>query len=274
MTIKKALSFAYKKLIHFPSPQLDADILLSFVLKKPKTYLYINTEKKLTTLQVNKFKKLINLRSKHQPIAYLTNQKEFFGFNFYVDKRVLIPRPETETLIELVNKLLRTQKIKTVADIGTGSGCIAISLKKINPYIRIFASDISTPALQVAKKNSKFQQTKIKFLKGNLLTPYQHKKIDLYIANLPYVSPEIYKKEKSIKAEPKQALFAKNHGLEYIENIIYAIQLLKYKPKFLLLEINPNQFKKIKKISNYLPIKITAYRDLQKKIRILKINYL
>jgi len=85
------------------------------------------------------------------------------------------------------------------------------------------------------------------------------------VANLPYVSPEIYKKEKSIKAEPKQALFAKNYGLEYIKNIIYGIQLLKYKPKFLLLEINPNQFKKIRKINNYLPIKITAYRDLQKK---------
>jgi release factor glutamine methyltransferase len=273
MTIKKALYLAYKKLIYSPSPQLDADILLSFVLKKSKTYLYINTEKKLTTLQVNKFKKLINLRSKHQPIAYLTNQKEFFGFNFYVDKRVLIPRPETEILIELANKILNAQKIKTIADIGTGSGCIAITLKKINPYIHIFASDISASALQVAKKNSKHLQTKIKFLKGSLLTPYQHKKIDLYIANLPYVSPEIYKQEKSIKAEPKQALVAKNHGLEYIENLIYGIQLLKYKPKYLLLEINPNQYKKIKKISKYLPIKINAYRDLQKKIRILKINY-
>jgi len=272
MTIKQALTWACIKLNKLDSPQLDAEVLLSFVIKKNKTELYTHPEKKITNKQTTVFKKLINKRAKNYPVAYLINSKEFFGYKFYVDKRVLIPRPETEIIIEKAFQLIEMYKLKTIADIGTGSGCIAITLKKIFPKLFINASDISELALQVAKKNARFHKTKIHFAKGDLLTPFQLKKIDLFIANLPYVSHKIYSQSKSIKTEPKHSLFAKKQGLEYIERILEESLSLKYKPKFLLLEISPEQFTKIKKITNKLHFQIKSYQDLQKNIRTLKIT--
>jgi release factor glutamine methyltransferase len=272
MTIKQALTWACIKLNKSDSPQLDAEVLLSFVIKKNKTELYTYPEKKITNNEIVKFKKLINKRTKNYPVAYLINSQEFFGNTFYIDERVLIPRPETEILIEQAVQLIKIYKLKTIADIGTGSGCIAITLKKIFPKLFIIASDISQAALQVAKTNALLQRTKIHFIKGDLLTPFQLNEIDLFIANLPYVSPKIYSRSKSIQAEPKNALFAKKQGLEYIERILKNSLSLKYQPKFILLEINPEQFTKIKKITSKLHWQIKPYRDLQKHIRTLKIT--
>lgn len=107
MLIKEALIWANNKLKNLDSPQLDAEVLLSFILKKNKFFLYTHPEKKLSKLQLNKFKFLINKRKKNYPVAYLTNNKEFFGINFYVDNRVLIPRPETEILVEQAISLIK-----------------------------------------------------------------------------------------------------------------------------------------------------------------------
>lgn len=245
MFIKEALNWAENKLKKLASPQLDAEVLLSFVLKKEKTFLFTYPENKLTNKQINKFKLLINKRVKNYPVAYLINHKEFFGLNFYVDQRVLIPRPDTEIMVEQAFKLIEKYKLKSVADIGTGSGCLAITIKKRHPKLDVYASDISLPALQVAKKNARLNNTKIIFKPGDLLTPYKHLKIDMFLANLPYLSQEIYHQAKTIKYEPKSALFAKKHGLEYIEATITNLKKLKYKPKYLLLEINPEQLTKI-----------------------------
>ncbi len=272
MTIQKTLKWAKIKLKKLDSPQLDAEVLLSFVLGKEKTYLYTYPEKKLLNKQIKKFKYLVNKRSFNYPIAYLTHHKEFYNLNFYINNHVLIPRPETEIMVEQTIDLIKKYNLKTVADIGTGSGCIAISLKKNLPDLDVYASDIDQKALSVAKTNAKLNLCKIEFKKGNLLTPYKHLKIDIYVANLPYLSHEIYQTAKTIKHEPKHALFAKNQGLEYIESTIEQLNKLDFKPKYLLLEIDPSQSKTILKILSKLNYQTIIIKDLKSLNRTLIIK--
>ncbi|MDP2586905.1 MAG: HemK/PrmC family methyltransferase [Candidatus Komeilibacteria bacterium] len=212
MTIKSALTKAAQKLESFDSAQLDADILLAFVLNKSKEFLYTHPEVKLNWIQKIRFFYLISRRSKNWPIAYLTGQKEFYGRNFYVNKNVLIPRPLTEELI--AKALANIKPGDTICDLGTGSGCIIITiikeLQKQNYDLsdfKFYAVDISPKALQVAKKNAYFHGVDqyIEFLQGDLLKPLQGLKIDLILANLPYLDTNDLN-EPSIKKEPKLAL--------------------------------------------------------------------
>lgn len=274
MTIKQALTWAYRKLNHLDSPQLDAEVLLSFIVKKNKSYLYTYPEKKLTAGQSNKFERLINKRVKHYSVAYLINKKEFYGFDFYVDERVLIPRPQTETIVETAIKLIKKYKLKTVADIGTGSGCIAISLKKQIPNLKMYATDISKSALAVAKKNSRIHNTKIIFRHGNLIQPVKNIKLDLIITNLPYVDYQNYKKGKSIQHEPKQALLAKNKGLEFNQQLIHQLAGLTNKPQAIILEVEPTQTKALSQFIKKLKFrKITINQDLNKLGHFLSLKY-
>jgi release factor glutamine methyltransferase len=147
MTIREALNQAQTKLKNTStSPILDAEVLLCFVLKKPKEFLFINFDKNLTSTQALKYKKLITKRINGWPVAYLTNHKSFYGLDFYVDKNVLIPRPVTEELVDMVLEFNKNHPKLSVLDIGTGSGCIAVSIAK-NINGRVFASDISSMAL-------------------------------------------------------------------------------------------------------------------------------
>ena len=141
MRIKQSLEFAIKKI-----NILDAEILLSYAIKKNKTFLYTHPEYKLNNNQINKFKKYIIKRSGGEPIAYIIKNKKFYNLDFFVNKNVLIPRPETEMLVEETLKLVRDdKKIQSIIDIGTGSGCIIISLVKNikNKNINFYATDIS-----------------------------------------------------------------------------------------------------------------------------------
>ncbi len=256
MTIKEILKQAIKQLnkAKIDSSALDADILLSFVLKKPKEFLYTYPEKKLTKNQLAGFNRLINCRVKREPVAYLTHHKEFYGLDFYVDKNVLIPRPLTESLVEEVINYAKNQRL-TIADIGTGSGCIAITLKKHLPNTTIYATDISPAALKVAKKNARKHKTKIKFFKGNLLEPFLPPssrkatfrnvafKIDYIVANLPYLNKTQIKNE--LKYEPKTALLG---GDKYIKELLWQAKKLKPRPKKIFLEIKQKQKIRTKEI--------------------------
>jgi release factor glutamine methyltransferase len=165
------------------SAQLEAGLLLAHLLKK-KEFLFTYPEKKLTTNQFNKYRALIKRRLNLEPIAYLTGHKEFYGLDFRVNKNVLIPRPETEMMVEETLKLITNNpQPTTIIDIGTGSGCIIIALAKelLNKELGIkdyefFAVDNSEAALVVAQKNAKLHgvEKKIKLLKGNLLKPLIH----------------------------------------------------------------------------------------------------
>ncbi|OGF21082.1 protein-(glutamine-N5) methyltransferase, release factor-specific [Candidatus Falkowbacteria bacterium RIFOXYB2_FULL_38_15] len=249
---------------------LDAEILLSFVIKKSKEFLYTYPEHKLTIGQIKNFKNLVNRRTKDEPVAYLTNHKEFYGLNFYVNKNVLIPRPETETLVEEIIENNKNKKI-TIADIGTGSGCIAITLAKFLPKAKIHATDICKKALNVASKNAETHNVKINFIQGDLLEPLKNKKIDIVVANLPYGWKEwknISSAETSgLNFEPQKALFTEENGLYLYRKLFEQIQL----PVTLYLEFDPRQKKDLQKIiKKYLPkYKIKIKKDLAGRDRVL-----
>ena len=140
----------------------------------------------------------------------------------------------------MVEEVLKNKKIKRLADIGTGSGCIAIALAKNNPELKIYAADISAKALIIARKNAKKYKLKnIIFKKGNLLEPIKNIKLDAVVANLPYLSKKIYKKNyHNLKFEPKNAMLAGKDGLDYYRKLFEQIKKLKYKPKYIFYENN------------------------------------
>jgi len=261
------------------SADLDAEILLSYVIKKNKTFLYSHPEYQLTPTQSNKFKKLIQRRQQGEPVAYLIGHKEFYGLDFTVNKQVLIPRPETELIVETI---LKNKKIKTIADIGTGSGAIAISLAKNNSQLKIYATDISGQALRVAKKNALRYKInrQIIFKKGNLLKAFKGIKLDAISANLPYLDAKLkytpINKSASIslKFEPTIALYSKHNGLAAYHQLIIQTSQLKHLPSYIYLEIGHRQTNQIKKIiRQHLPnAKITIKKDLAGLKRLVVLN--
>jgi release factor glutamine methyltransferase len=282
-TVKQVLKVANQKLYgKTKTPALDAEILLALTLKKPKEFLYIHPEYLLTKKQISSFQFLISQRLKGKPIAYLTGHQEFYGLDFLVNKHVLIPRPESELIIEEVVKIanceLRTANCY-LADIGTGSGCLAITLAKLLPQVKIYASDISVEALKTAKKNAEVHRVKINFRKGNLLRPFIHKKIDLLTANLPYGWLEwknnTLVETKGLKFEPSQALFTKEKGLKLYRQLFEQIVTRKQKLKLIFLEFDPRQTADFKKlIKKYLPqYKMEIKKDLACRDRIIILKY-
>lgn len=248
-TTKSALFMAIKKLNSSPSSALDAEVLLSFVIKKPREFLYTHPEDIIPPMRNARFNLLIKKCVQQEPVAYLTKNKEFFGLNFYVNKNVLIPRPRTEDLVAgvlgLIKKIPPEKKIILI-DVGTGSGCIPIAIMKNLPpkilkKITVVAIDISPQAIAVAKKNAKkFKlQNKILFRNGDLLTPlFKNKKIISQIkkpnakirviitANLPYIKKSDYRKLAPgiRKYEPKIALVAGTDGWKYYQKFFYQIK--------------------------------------------------
>lgn len=273
MTIKEALIFSNNKLKYLDPYFLEGEILLSFILKKPKEYLYAHPEQKLTEAQLKNFKKLIGRRLKKEPIAYLIKQKEFYGLNFYVDKNVLIPRPETELIIDEVLRIANCELRIAICDIGTGSGCIAVTLAKLLAKAKITAIDIYPSALKIAKKNAKINGVlkNIQFKKSNLFSKLKNYKFEIIVANLPYLT----KKElTNVPYEPRQALFGGKNGLEIIEKFLSQAKNILKPDSIILLEISPTQLNNIKKlVKKYLPDKkIKFIKDLNNKTRLIKIR--
>ncbi|MEK7508532.1 MAG: peptide chain release factor N(5)-glutamine methyltransferase [Patescibacteria group bacterium] len=283
LSIKQALLSVHKTLKNgSASPILDGEVLLSSVLNKPREYLLTYPEKKLTTTQEKKFRQLVARRAHGEPIAYLTVHKEFYGLDFIVNKNVLIPRPETELLVEETIKRIRNYELGireriVLIDVGTGSGCIPIAIAKNTPNknLKVLATDISAAALKVARQNAKKNSVKIKFYRGNLLSPLIHNSSFLipassYIitANLPYLTKKQIC-EKSIQCEPRSALYGGRNGLEYYEKLFKQIsqlgaQVFGCSSVQVLLEIDPSQTSKIKKlIKKYLP---TAKTEIKKDL--------
>jgi len=286
--INKVLQIAYNTLNkkNIKSAHLDAELLLSFILSsqggqaKSREYILAHPEKKLTKKQIIKFNDLIKQRSKHVPVAYLIKEKEFYGRTFYVDERVLVPRPETEMIIADCRLQIADCRLNNIAiiDIGTGSGCIVITLAKelqnLKPKIKnkkFLATDISKDALTVARKNARLHKVdkKIKFLHGNLLKPV-YKLLPancklIITANLPYLTPVQIKNSPSIKHEPKLALMAGKDGLKYYRELAKQVKkLIKINPKLniaILCEINPKQLRGMKKIFSFAE-EITIKKDL------------
>lgn len=189
-TIREVLAAAVQRLTkaRCDTPRLDAEVLLAHVLDKDRSWLYLWPEFELDHRQYNCFSEFITRRERHEPVAYLTGSKSFFALEFLVNSATLIPRPETELLVETALQLVNFNERLTIADIGAGSGCIAIALATQLTDARLFAIDVSPQAIQVAWRNAERHQVldKITFLIGNLLSPLGCP-VDLIVSNPPYI---------------------------------------------------------------------------------------
>ena len=186
MTIREALRKAVYKLkdAKIEKPILKARILLQYTLKKPRKYLIIYDQKKLSKNQEEKYQENIEKLIKGIPLQHITHSQEFMKMDFYVNEDVLIPRPDTEILVEEVIKITKRLNRPNVLDLCTGSGAIAVSVAKYAPNAQVYASDISSKALDVAKKNAKLNKVKINFIESNLFKNMPKIKFDIiHIAN-------------------------------------------------------------------------------------------
>ena len=229
---------------------LDAEILLSKTLNKTRENLLINLDQKINKKNISVFKEYLQRRSNNEPIAYILEEKEFWSRKFYVNKGTLIPRPETELLVDKIIKIFKKRKI-SILDIGTGSGCIIISLLSNLKNSNGIGIDTSKNAISTAKKNAlKYKLTeRVKFLNKSYKNVFS-KKFDLIVSNPPYIdSKDIKNLSDDIKRyEPRIALDGGNDGLDLIKKIIYKSKHnLKIKG-MLALEIGNEQIIKVSKI--------------------------
>lgn len=197
MTISQSLNISQQKLNNLESSNLIATRLLAHILHQPVTFIHAHPEFELDDNQVVVFEKLVDRAATNEPLAYLLGYADFFAHRFEVNQHTLIPRPETEQLVELALKYIQNLQLQTgnlqLIDVGTGSGCITISLALALPQATIYATDVSVEALKVAKANAtRLSVTNVVFLTGSLLEPLQGrtepKSMDIIVANLPYIS--------------------------------------------------------------------------------------
>lgn len=279
MTIKATLREATKSLqTTSDSSALDAEVLLCYVLEVTKEKLYGQLEQDLTADQLEKYKRLVARRQKHEPVAYIVRHKEFYGLDFYVDERVLIPRPDTEVLVaKVIDKYGVKNERKIIADVGTGSGCIAVALARNLSRAKIYAVDVSEEALAVAKINIEKHkaQKQIKLLAGDLLEPLPEK-VDIIVSNPPYIARgEIGNlKPTVVDHEPRQALLAGSEGLQFYQKILgQACDYLRPKG-FIALEIDPLVAKQVFQLAQkYFPHSTPQIKkDLAGRERVLVVE--
>ena len=252
------------------SHKLDSEILLSRVLNKTREELLINLNQKIAPRKINDFYKLVDRRSLSEPIAYILKEKEFWSKNFFVNRSTLIPRPETELMVEKIVKIFKTKDI-FILDIGTGTGCILLSILSELKNSKGIGVDISSKALQIAKANSEKHKLtqRAKFYRRSLSEIYQNK-FDLIVSNPPYIKrKDIKNLNEDIKRfEPKLALDGGNDGLDVIKKVIYKSKNILKTKGMLALEIGNEQFKKVSKIlrSNKFKIRYLV-KDYRENIR-------
>ena len=261
---------------NIPSYILDSEILLSKTLNKSREDILINLDKRINKNNISIFKKYLLRRSRNEPIAYILEEKEFWSKQFTVNKNTLIPRPETELLVDKILKLYKEKKI-SILDIGTGSGCIILSLLSTLKLSTGIGIDISKNAIEIAKKNAAKHNlsNRVRFFIKSCISVYG-KKFDLIVSNPPYIEKKDIKNlSKDIKMyEPKLALDGGNDGLDLIKKVIYKSKSILKNNGMLALEIGNEQIKKVSKIlfDNNFRIK-KVIRDYKNNVRCVLANY-
>ena len=253
MNIKNILNegISILKKSKIPNPQLESEILLSNSIKKDKKYIILNPKKSLSSEQAETFKSLIERRKKKEPVAYLISRKDFWKDEFFVNKDVLIPRPDTELIIEQVLKIYAKGSQLQVLDIGTGSGCILLSILKERPSFYGTGIDISKKSINVSKLNAKQLNltSRVKFFHSNV-DNFKIGKYDLIVSNPPYIELNNlkYLEKDVINFEPKLALSGGFDGFSKIRKVINKAKILIKKNGKFILEIGFNQKNKVKQI--------------------------
>jgi len=239
-------------------PRLEAEILLSFVTGLTRAKVLARPKELLRDKAADIFWKMVEERAKGYPLQYLTGQQEFMGLNFKVTPQVLIPRRDTEVLVEAILDRVEKDRPWVAADVGTGSGAIAVSLAYYLPRAFIYALDISPEALEVARENARQLGVadRISFLKGDLLEPllrepgFKGESLDAVVANLPYIPTEELKKlPKEISYEPRLALDGGKDGLEVVARLFPQAAALLKPGGWLALEIGWDQGEKVRELA-------------------------
>lgn len=270
ITIHKALQEANNKLANKAStPLLDAQVILCHILKVDRLYLIVNKERILTKEEAYEYNKMIEKRLCGLPVQYITGTQEFMGLDFLVEEVVLIPRPDTEILIEKVLDSINKEDEYSIVDIGTGSGAITVSLAKYIENSYVYSIDISEKALDIAIKNAEKHgvSSKIRFLNGSLFDPLKdigiEGKIDILVSNPPYIPRgdiENLQIEVS-KFEPRIALDGGEDGLDFYKVIIDKAPEYLRSGGLIALEVGHDQAKSVmelmKENNNYVDIEIT-----------------
>ena len=228
MTLKQALAQAVETLTQndVGSPRMNAEVLLMFALNCDRAYLYAHSERELSEAELERYAESIARRASGVPSQYITGHQEFWGLDLIVSPAVLIPRPETEHIIEVVLELLKQHPVEhpRIVDVGTGSGAIALALAQSIPEAEVLGVDLSHEALDIAKANAaRLQLERIRFRQSDVLTNVNlDSSFDFVVSNPPYVALGEADKVQDVvkKFEPKMAVFAGEHGLDVIHRLI------------------------------------------------------
>ncbi|HEY2497059.1 MAG TPA: peptide chain release factor N(5)-glutamine methyltransferase [Candidatus Angelobacter sp.] len=273
MQLKQAVDFAYQLFIEndVPSPRLNAELLLLFVLNRERAYFYAHPERELTTDEQSRYDEVVRERARGCPTQYITGHQEFWGLDLLVSPAVLIPRPETEHVVETVLELVRGYPFGgpgrlRLLDAGTGSGCIALALASELPHAEIHACDISEDALEMARTNAARLglSQKVVFRQSDLLAAYPDEKFDFIISNPPYVGEaDADKVQKQVREfEPKIAVFSGREGMEIYRRLIPQAHNALCPGGWLVTEIGYSEEQKVRDLlTGWADIQVTA--DLQ-----------
>lgn len=260
----------------FENPRLEIEIFLQHIFGYKKIDLYINFEEEVTPKNLKRLREFIKRRVENEPIQYITGVSNFYGRDFNVNKNVLIPRPETEILVNVSIDYLSSKKNPYIIDVGTGSGCIAITLAKELPSSKVIAIDYSQQALNIAKENAELVGVKnIEFLKLDFLSENLNYVADAVVSNPPYIAQEdIQSLMIDVKEfEPHRALTDNADGLEFYRIFANKLDVILKKKGVLIIEVgrgnHPVEVKKLFEESGYNDIEMI--NDYNKDVRVLKI---
>jgi release factor glutamine methyltransferase len=271
-----ARTAATARLRSAPDPHtaaLDADVLLAYVLGVGKEALYAHPERELSAAEDGRFRDLVERRSRGEPVAYLRGFKEFYGLRFQVDPRVLIPRPETEVLVDAARERIAGRPLRVV-DVGTGSGAIAVAIAAHEQSVRIIATDSSRDALVVAEANALANGVadRVEFRQGDLLAPITER-VDLISANLPYLRDDTVKEwvgeRSSLAFEPWEAVVAGPDGLGIIQRCIADLPRVLAPDGAALFECDPPQIAAVIGLLESIGLRSEVRRDLTGSERVV-----
>ena len=269
MQINDAIIYATRKLNSSNSKRIDSEVLLCSVLKCNRIKLYAYPEQKLSDTDQKAFKKLVEKRSEGYPVAYLTKQKEFWRHILLVNENILIPRSETELLVEKSLELISLHSLKEVLELGTGSGAIAIAIASEKPEINIRATDINNNVLKISKRNAESYKIKnIKFIKSDWFTNIDANNYDLIVSNPPYISnDDPILNNSDIRFEPSSALVSGAGGLDDLRKIICKSRTYLKDYGWLIVEHAYNQGVNVRELfikNNFTATTIKDYNELER----------
>lgn len=247
------------------SAQLDCKIILENVLQKNRSWIAAHSDEVLYPMQIQELNKFVTQRQNRIPLAYILGSKEFYGRDFFVNNSVLVPRPESEEIIEMLKTVCNSYEVNTIIDVGTGSGCLAITAKCELPDVHVTAIDNSPTALRIARKNATVHKVQVQFKQIDIFKeglPKMPKTRPYILAvNLPYVPDSLVTSEEITK-EPAEALFSGQEGLDHYRQLANVLKETQNKPFAIITESLANQHEKLIAILAEAGYKIFKTKDL------------